>query len=293
MGSILGSKGNKGSNSSSGSSSGIGRSGNFQGSYSTTGTQFSDQLGQFLNQQMGASGDYSKEAAINDVNGVLANQAQTALKSVMPNIARNINTSGAYDSTTKQLMQNDAQAQIVGQLANTQLQAIKDYGTISNQNLSSMANLFNAGQVSESGSFGLGFNNSNNQSTQQSSGSTSGGGSGLLGLFADGGTVPTPDSGGGGFFDGMDMSQFAGAFLDASTGGMFKAVSDAINGDFNAKTLLNLIRAADGKAPINWDDPVKKSNPEDTYDSTEWLLDNIGKNSPKSGIGTPVVVKGQ
>lgn len=48
----------------------------------------------------------------------------------MPVIARQEISAGAYDSTTKGLLQNDLQARIVGQLAATQSQAIKDYAAI-------------------------------------------------------------------------------------------------------------------------------------------------------------------
>lgn len=157
MGSLLGSKGNK-SSSSSGTTPG-----------------FTEQLAASLAQRQKGLGQYDKEQALADVQGVLRTQATDALQQVMPSIAATQTQSGMYDTTSKELLRNDATSRITAQLANTQLQAIKDYAAIEQGDINA-------------------FSGATKANTQIStSGSSSGGGSGLLGLFADGGEVPTPD----------------------------------------------------------------------------------------------------
>lgn len=154
MGSILGSKGNK-SSSSSGTTPG-----------------FTEQLAATLAERQKSLGGYSKQDAIDDVQGVLKTQATDALQSVMPSIAQAQTASGAYNTTGKELLRNDAQARITSQLVNTQLQAIKDYAGIEQGDINAFSNATKA------------------NTTINTTGSSSGGGSGLLGLFADGGKVP-------------------------------------------------------------------------------------------------------
>lgn len=158
MGSILGSKGNK------------------QSSSSGTTPGFTEQLGASLAERQKSFGQYSKQSAIEDVQGVLKTQALDALQQVMPSIASSQIQSGMYDTTGKELLRNDASARIVGQLANTQLGAIKDYAAIEQGDINAFSNATKA------------------NTSVSSSGSSKGGGSGLLGLFADGGKVPEPVS---------------------------------------------------------------------------------------------------
>lgn len=157
MGSILGSKGNKSSNSSG------------------TTPGFTEQLGAILAQRQKSVGGYSKQNALEDVQGVLKTQATDALQQVMPSIAGSQINAGAYNTTTKDLLRNDAASRITAQLANTQLQAIKDYAGIEQGDINAFS----------------GATKANTSIT--SSGSSKGGGSGLLGLFADGGEVPMAD----------------------------------------------------------------------------------------------------
>lgn len=204
MGSILGSR-QKSSQSST--STGQGSSESIQTSKSSSRAGLSAQ--EVLDQFNKTSGQYSKESALGDVSGVLRAQAIGALQEAMPGISKQTNNAGAYDSTTKQLLTNDAEARITGQLAQTGLNAITQYANINNQNLDSLGNLARNTGYSDSSSAGL----SKSQYDQSSTGSgSSKGGSGLFGLFADGGEV---DSGGfdmGGeamkmFMDGSGLSR--------------------------------------------------------------------------------------
>lgn len=154
MGKILGSKGTKSS-----------------GSSGTT-PGFTEQLEQSLTERQKSLGQYGKQQAIDDVQGVLRTQATDALQQVMPSIAQTQTQSGMYDTTSKELLRNDATARITAQLANTQLQAIKDYAGIEQGDINSFSNATKA------------------NTTVSGEQKSSGGGSGLLGLFADGGQVP-------------------------------------------------------------------------------------------------------
>lgn len=158
MGSILGSKGNKSSNSSG------------------TTPGFTEYLNDTLAQRQKSLGGYGKRQAIEDVNGVLQDQAKSAMAAVMPSIAGTQINAGAYNTTTKELLRNDATAQVQAKLMETQLNAIKDYAAIEQGDINAFSNATKA------------------NTTISSSGSSKGGGSGLLGLFADGGKVPETES---------------------------------------------------------------------------------------------------
>lgn len=158
MGSLLGSKGNKSSNSSG------------------TTPGFTDQLAKVLAQRQNSLGQFGKEQALADVQGVLRTQATDALQQVMPSISGVQTQAGAYNTTTKDLLKNDATSRITAQLANTQLQAIKDYAAIEQGDVNAFSGATKA------------------NTTVSTSGSSKGGGSGLLGLFADGGEVPAADT---------------------------------------------------------------------------------------------------
>lgn len=159
---------------------------------SRTGTQFSTELGDIIRTGMADLGDYSKGSAIADVNGVLKNQALTAMQAAMPQIAKTNTASGAYNSTTKDLLANDFNARLAGQLAETQLSAINTYGGLTNSRLGALAGAAQAGNTSESinlaGSIGLQEALGQSQNSNSSSG-----GSANIGL-ADGGVVPEKSS---------------------------------------------------------------------------------------------------
>lgn len=132
--SSVGSSFNEGSSSSVGSSSNIGISKSTGASTSQTRAGMSAQevLDQFAKNKTGTA-QFSRENALADVAGVLKTQATEALQSVMPTIAKTDIGAGAYNSTTKELMRNDAEARITGQLSKTALDAITQYGQLSNQ----------------------------------------------------------------------------------------------------------------------------------------------------------------
>ena len=206
MGSLLGSKGNKGQQTSSGGTiatgtSSQGSSSSSQGSnqsQSSTTPGFIEELSNILKQTQEGTTGFTKQDAINDVGGVLRAQATDALQSVMPSIARTQTGAGAYNSTTKELMQNDANARITSQLAKTAADTIAQYQQIQQGNIGAFADATKAGTSQQSSStgqqsaiansFGTSQNNTNSWNNGQQS--SSGGGSGLLGLFADGGEVP-------------------------------------------------------------------------------------------------------
>lgn len=160
---------------------------------SRSGTQFQDEIGELLRQGMAGYGDYSKEAALADVNGTIKNQALSAMQAAMPTIAKTNTAAGAYNSTTRDLLANDFQSRLAGQLAETQLQAVSTYGGLQNNRLGALANTAQAGSTSESvnmsGSVGL------NEALQQSQGSRSSSGSSMGLSFADGGKVPKNPNG--------------------------------------------------------------------------------------------------
>ncbi len=187
---------------------------------------------------------WSKSSALGDVNGVLKQQATDALQSVMPTIAKTETGSGAYNSTTKELLTNDANARITGQLDKTALDAITSYGALGNQTTANnnqlLANL--SGVAKDTGSSG-----SQASSTQTSNSSSSGqsvsqydqnsegtssskGGSGILGIFnafADGGEVGTAQ----GSYQALKI------FLDSS--GLSQNIMEIQDMQAAAKKLMN------------------------------------------------------
>lgn len=145
-----------------------------KGSNSST-PGFTKELGSVLGNLVSGADQYGKDAAISDVQGVLRTQAESALRDVMPSVFAVDRNQGAYSSSTQQLLRENAEAQIIGQLASTQLDAIKSYAEIEQGNVNAAANATKA------------------NTKVSGSSSSSGGGSGLLGLFADGGKVPEVD----------------------------------------------------------------------------------------------------
>lgn len=182
MGSLLGGKGNKGSNSSQGS----GSSSTVSSSSSSTNPGFMAELSQVLGKSLNGTSGFTRENALEDVQGLLKQQATDALQTVMPSIARQDRSSGIYGSTTKELLQNDASARITAQLASTLTDTIGKYAAMDTDRIRGFAAATQAGTSSSSQS----NSNAVSEYEQSGSGSTSGGGSGILGLFADGGLVP-------------------------------------------------------------------------------------------------------
>lgn len=223
MGSLFGNKGTKGNQSSAGgaqqtsstvqnssgqqSSNSYNSSNAVSNSQSSTDPGFMTELQKVLNNQLAGTTGFTKQDAINDVQGTLKQQASDALQSVMPTIARTEKGAGVYNSTTKDLLQNDANARITSQLAATTQDQIAKYAQIEQGLIGAFSGATQAGtsQSSTSNSNSTSLGTATSQGTQSASSvsqgqstewnqgqnKTSGGGSGLLGLFADGGQVPT------------------------------------------------------------------------------------------------------
>lgn len=182
MGSLLGSKGNKGSNTSQGS----GSSSTVSSSSSSTNPGFMAELSQVLGKSLNGTSGFTRENALEDVQGLLKQQATDALQTAMPSIAKQSRSAGVYNATTTDLLQNDANARITAQLASTLTDTIGKYAAMDTDRIRGFAAATQAGTSSSSQS----NSNSESEYEQSGSGSTSGGGSGILGLFADGGRVP-------------------------------------------------------------------------------------------------------
>lgn len=117
-------------------------------SVSATTPGFMKELAAVLNQNLTGQTGFGKQDAIADVQGVMQQQATNALQEAMPKIASMQGGAGAYGSTTKELMRNDLQARITGQLAATQSQAIKDYAAIDADRIRAFAAATQAGTSS-------------------------------------------------------------------------------------------------------------------------------------------------
>lgn len=98
--------------------------------FSRTDPGFMTELGTILNQSMTGTSGFSKKDALNDVQGLMLQQATNMMQESLPKIAGSERAAGAYGSTTRQLLNNDLQARIAGQMMATQSQAIKDYAAI-------------------------------------------------------------------------------------------------------------------------------------------------------------------
>lgn len=146
--------------------------------YSKTTPGFMDELGTVLRGTIAGTTGFSKQDALSDVQGVMRQQATSALQEAMPKIAAQQTQAGAYNSTTKQLLSNDLQARITGQLAQTQLGAIKDYAAIGSDQIRAAASATQAGTASESQHF---------ESSASRKGWLGGVGEGLLGAVVGGG----------------------------------------------------------------------------------------------------------
>lgn len=147
-------------------SRGQGSSSGSTSSFSSSTPGFMTELGTILDRNLKGEGPYSKSSAIADSQGVLRTNAQDALQEALPSIYRPALSSGAYNSTTKTLLENDLASRIVAQGQQTQLNAIKDYGTLGNQQIAAFSGATQAGTTQAGGSSG---SNSSSQ-TQDSIG---------------------------------------------------------------------------------------------------------------------------
>ena len=118
-------------------------------SWSRTTPGFMNELGSVLQSNMEGTTGFSKQDAINDVQGVIRQNAINTMQESLPKIAGMTNTAGAYNSTTKNLLGNDLQARIAGQAMATTSQAIKDYAAIDSDRIRAFASATQAGTGSE------------------------------------------------------------------------------------------------------------------------------------------------
>lgn len=173
---------------------------------------FMTELGTILQRNLDGTGEFSKNQAIADVQGVIRTQAQDALQSALPSIARVNRGAGAYNTTTNTLLENDLASRVNAQLANTQLEAIKSYGQLGNQQIAAFSGATQAGTTTESSggssqssqsdqqnialNAALGLQEALNQGQNESRGSGSGFNVGLPSpssspsVRADGGVIP-------------------------------------------------------------------------------------------------------
>ena len=167
---------------------------------------FMTELGTILQRNLDGTGEFSKNQAIADVQGVIRTQAQDALQSALPSIARVNRGAGAYNTTTNTLLENDLASRVNAQLANTQLEAIKSYGQLGNQQIAAFSGATQAGTTTESSggssqssqsaqqnialNAALGLQEALNQGQNESRGSGSGFNVGLPSGKADGGVIP-------------------------------------------------------------------------------------------------------
>ena len=87
---------------------------------------------------------YSKENAITDAQDVVANIFRDYRNTDLPKIYSAQNTSGGYNSTTAQLLANDAFGAATAKSADAVLKNIVDYRKLNQGDLSSFADLFKA-----------------------------------------------------------------------------------------------------------------------------------------------------
>ena len=167
---------------------------------------FMTELGTILQRNLDGTGEFSKNQAIADVQGVIRTQAQDALQSALPSVARVNRGAGAYNTTTNTLLENDRASRVNAQLANTQLEAIKSYGQLGNQQIAAFSGATQAGTTTESSCVSsqssqsdhqiiglnstLGLQEALQQGANESSGSGSGFNVGLPSGKADGGAIP-------------------------------------------------------------------------------------------------------
>ena len=168
---------------------------------------FMTELGTILQRNLDGTGEFSKNQAIADVQGVIRTQAQDALQSALPSVARVNRGAGAYNTTTNTLLENDLASRVNAQLANTQLEAIKSYGQLGNQQISAFSGATQAGTTTESSGGSSQSSQSDQQNIalnaalglqealQQGANQSSGRGSGFNFALADGGIVPKKQTG--------------------------------------------------------------------------------------------------
>ena len=96
---------------------------------------------QYFNNMLSQTGQYSRENAIGDANGVVANIFRQYKNTDLPQIFQAQNTSGGYNGTTTQLLANDAFASANAKAADAVLKNIIDYRRLQQGDYTTFAQL--------------------------------------------------------------------------------------------------------------------------------------------------------
>ena len=121
--------------------------------WSRTTPGFTRELGSVLSANMQGTTGFGKQDALNDVQGVIRQNAINTMQESLPKIASGEKLSGAYGSTTRTMMNNDLQARIAGQMAATQVEAIRNYAQIDADRIRAFAAATQAGTATASEQF--------------------------------------------------------------------------------------------------------------------------------------------
>lgn len=124
------------------------------GTSNTTTPAFTGQLETILNEMISGTGQYSKLSAISDSTGAIQNLVNQTLKQSVPKSAAALRQSGLYNSSTKTLLDNDANAQLATQMAALVSQNIKDYATIEANRVQAASGASKAGATTGAASTG-------------------------------------------------------------------------------------------------------------------------------------------
>lgn len=114
--------------------------------------QFNGNAEEFLDYLMKNVGRFSPERAVEDVQGVVLQNARDMRAKELPSINSVGRTSGMYNSTAQDLARNDLESRIVGRGQEIQLQNIKDYAQIEQLQGQTIANINNSSRVQTSNS---------------------------------------------------------------------------------------------------------------------------------------------
>lgn len=99
-------------------------------------------INQFMSSILGnTASQYSKQAAMNDVQGAIANLFREYSIKALPTIFQAEASSGGYNSTTGQLLANDAYAATVSKGAQLMIDAIDKYRRLQQGDYQGLANL--------------------------------------------------------------------------------------------------------------------------------------------------------
>lgn len=98
-------------------------------------------IDQLFSTLLGTTDEFSKQSAIADTQGLMQALFTQFQNEALPNIFQMENASGGYNSTTGQLLANDAFSSTVAKGAAAQLEAIQNYRKLQQGDFSTLANL--------------------------------------------------------------------------------------------------------------------------------------------------------